>query len=64
MIEVSPVARDEPKVRDLMASTNTIRKHYADGDLVNSETPVSITDAQEEAKGGAWGPEVPAISLD
>lgn len=64
MIEVSIVTPDTSKSHGLKTSTDMIRKHYADGDLVNSETPVSITDAHEEAKGGAWGPEVPTVFLD
>jgi len=38
-------------------------EHYADGDLVNEETPVSYGPAGDESL-AVWGPEVPAGFLD
>lgn len=65
MIEVSPFLSASFEVMWTLRRRLTVfEKHYADGDLVNSETPVSHTDANEEAKGGSWGPEVPEIFLD
>jgi hypothetical protein len=38
-------------------------EHYADGDLVNAETPVGWSDAKDEAL-AVWGPEVPKWFLE
>jgi len=39
-----------------------IMEHYVDGDLVNDETPINRTKA-EDAHLHVWGPEVPATFL-
>lgn len=38
-------------------------EHYADGDLVNEDTPVGYLAAADEAL-AVWGPEVPKEFLD
>ncbi|KAK5107031.1 hypothetical protein LTR62_001920 [Meristemomyces frigidus] len=43
-------------------TTGNMVEHYADGDLVNNETPVSWSDAKDESL-SVWGPEVPSWFL-
>jgi hypothetical protein len=38
-------------------------EHYADGDLVNKDTPVGWSNAADEAL-AVWGPEVPKWFLE
>jgi hypothetical protein len=44
-------------------TTGNMIEHYADGDLVNEETPVGWGDAGDESL-AVWGPEVPGWFLD
>ncbi|RFU34063.1 hypothetical protein B7463_g2297, partial [Scytalidium lignicola] len=44
-------------------TTGNIIEHYADGDLVNDETPISWGPAGDEAL-AVWGPDVPKWFLD
>lgn len=44
-------------------TTGNMIEHYADGDLVNEETPINWGPAGDEAL-AVWGPEVPAWFLD
>jgi len=44
-------------------TTGNMIEHYADGDLVNEDTPVAWMDAGDEAL-AVWGPEVPHFFLD
>ena len=42
------------------ALTDSFQEHYADGDLVNSETKVAHVPAGPEAL-SVWGPPVPSV---
>ena len=42
------------------ANLDAIQEHYADGDLVNSETPVAEVQAGPQAL-SIWGPPVPEV---
>ena len=44
-------------------TTGFMVEHYADGDLVNDETPVGYTQAGDESL-AVWGPEVPKEFLE
>ena len=44
-------------------TTGNMIEHYADGDLVNEETPVGHLPAGHESL-AVWGPDVPAAFLD
>jgi hypothetical protein len=44
-------------------TTGNMIEHYADGDLVNEDTPVGWGDAGDESL-AVWGPEVPGWFLD
>lgn len=44
-------------------TTGNMIEHYADGDLVNKETPIGWMDAGHESL-AVWGPEVPSWFLD
>ena len=44
-------------------TTGNMIEHYADGDLVNKETPIGWTNAGDESL-AVWGPEVPKWFLD
>ncbi|KAJ5606573.1 Glyoxalase/Bleomycin resistance protein/Dihydroxybiphenyl dioxygenase [Penicillium lagena] len=44
-------------------TTGNIVEHYADGDLVNNETPIGYVQAGSESL-AVWGPEVPASFLE
>jgi hypothetical protein len=44
-------------------TTGNMVEHYADGDLVNEDTPIGVMPAADETL-AVWGPEVPGIFLD
>jgi hypothetical protein len=44
-------------------TTGNIVEHYADGDLVNQDTPIGYFKAGADSL-AAWGPEVPAAFLE
>lgn len=43
-------------------TTGNMVEHYADGDLVNGETPVAYVEAGSESL-AVWGPELPATFM-
>ncbi|GAB5588891.1 hypothetical protein Unana1_03791 [Umbelopsis nana] len=43
-------------------TTGNMIEHYADGDLVNNQTPINISPAGDESL-AAWGPELPQVFL-
>ena len=44
-------------------TTGNMIEHYADGDLVNKDTPVGWSNAGDESL-AVWGPEVPTWFLE